>query len=139
MGLKSIAARNASLANDYGASTGPNAAAAHEVAFYAGDPENGGVELDSAGGYVRPLLVNDGTSWAAPAGGAVSSVIVDLPTSTDEWTVGGFPAVADYFLLIDSTTGDEWDTGLLAEPISVAAAGETPHAQLTVYYENLGA
>lgn len=139
MGLLSIAAQNASLANDYGANTGPNAATAHEVAFYAGDPENGGVELDSAGGYARPLLTNDGTNWAAPAGGAVSSGTVDLPTSTDEWTAGGFPAVADYFLLIDSITGDFWDSGLLADPISVDAAGETPHAQLTVYYENLGA
>lgn len=139
MGLLTTPAQNASLDNDYGATKGPNAAAAHELALYAGDPAAGGVELDSAGGYARPLVTNNGTNWAAAAGGAKTSAILAFAVSTGEWTVAASPAVATHFLLIDSTTGDFWDSGLLAPPISVDAAGETPHAQLTVYYDNTGA
>lgn len=136
MALVSIAAQNASLDNDYGATAGPNAAAAHEVALYQGDPLNGGVELDAAGGYARPTITNDGTTWAAAAGGSKSSAVVTFADSTDEWTVGGSPAVATHFLLIDATTGDFWDSGLLGDEISVEAAGPGPSVQLTIYYES---
>jgi hypothetical protein len=139
MALVSIPAQNASLDNDYGATKGPNAAAAHEVALYAGDPLTGGVELDSAGGYARPVVSNDGTTWAAADGGAKTSAVVTWDVSTAEWTSAGDPAVADYFLLIDSATGDFWDSGLLSDPISVDAAGATPSAVLTVFYDNEGA
>lgn len=136
MALVSIAAQNASLDNDYGAAKGPNAAASHEVALYQGDPVNGGVELDAAGGYARPTVTNDGTSWAAAAGGAKTSAVVGFADATAEWTVAGVPAVATHFLLVDATTGDFWDSGLLGDEVSVEAAGPGPSVQLTIYYES---
>jgi hypothetical protein len=136
MALVSIAAQNASLDNDYGATAGPNAAAAHEVALYAGDPLTGGVELDAAGGYARPTVTNDGASWAAADGGAKTSTVVAFADSTDEWTVAGDPAVATHFLLVDASTGDFWDSGLLGDEVSVEAAGPGPRVQLTIYYES---
>lgn len=139
MGLLSIAEQNRSLALYYGANKGSIASPSHQVALYAGDPENGGVELDSFGGYVRPVATNNGTTWATPAGGSVTSAVLSLAVSTDEWTVAGAPAVADYFLLFATDTGDAGDSGQLADPISVGGAGETPRIQLTVFYDNTGA
>jgi hypothetical protein len=106
------------------------------VALYAGDPLTGGVELDSAGGYARPTVTNDGTSWPAADGGAKTSAVVTFADSTAEWTVDASPAVATHFLLVDASTGDFWDSGLLGDEVSVEAAGPGPSVQLTIYYES---
>lgn len=139
-GVLDVAAQNASLDNDYGATKGPNAATAHQFALYAGDPQLNGVELDAAGGYARVVIPNDGTSWPdAAANGAKTAAPVTLPAATGEWTVGGAPAVATHFVLIDNADGvTGWDSGRLDSPISVDVAGVTGSASPTVYYNSAG-
>lgn len=135
MALVSIEERNRSLNLYYGADAGSIASPSHDVALYAGDPLTGGVELDSAGGYVRPTITNDGTTWSGASGGATTSALVSFADATAEWTVAGNPAVATHYQLIATDTDDAGDSGLLGEPISVDAAGPVPQIQITVYYD----
>jgi hypothetical protein len=139
MALVSVGEQNRSLNLYYGANKGSIASPSHEVALYVGDPsipadQGGGVELDAAGGYVRPVIANDGTTWPGAADGATSSTPVAFDASTGEWTVDGAPAVADYFLLIATDTGDAGDSGRLDAPVSVGAAGAVVKPTLTVFY-----
>jgi len=132
MTLISTAAQNKSLANDYGASKGPNAASAHKVRLYVGDPAAGGSELASTGGYTPPVLSNDGTGWpSTPSAGAITSAPVTFATSTAAWA-----SVPTHFLLEDNTTGDAWDSGPLANEIVVDQAGTVVTATLTVFYNS---
>lgn len=134
MALVSIAEQNRSLDLYYGANKGSIASPSHEVALYAGDPLAGGVEMDSAGGYARPVIDNDGTGWPGAVGGATTSANVVWGVSTDEWTVAGSPAVATHFQLFASDTGDAGDSGQLDTPLSVGAAGAVVTRTLTVFY-----
>lgn len=129
MPIRDIAAQNASLANDYGASRGPNSAASHQLCLFAGDPNDGGTELTSAGGYARVTLTNDGTNWPAPANGEVTGVKATFPQSTGAWSDD-----ATHWALLGSD-GLWWDTGELESPISVTAAGVTKTIQPTIYYD----
>jgi hypothetical protein len=132
MSLVSIDAQNASLDNDYGASTGPAAAAAHQVALFVGDPLAGGTELTSDGGYVRPVVTNNGTNWPGATSGATTSVTIAFDASTDAWS--GIPT---HWLLYDDADGTTaWDSGELdpTAPISVDVADVVVEVTLTVYY-----
>lgn len=135
MSLVSAAAQNASLAMSYGGAKGSSAPTTIEVALFVGDPANGGTELAATGGYAAPTFNNDATTWPdAPADGSITSALLMIATST-----GAFSGVADYFLIRDASTGDEWDSAPLTSPITVAEAGVIVQVQLTVYYNSLGA
>ena len=135
MSLVSVAARNASLAMSYGAGKGSSAPSQLEVALFHGDPANGGVELDSDGGYARVVVDNDGTTWPdAPADGAVTSSAISFATATGAWS-----DTADCFQIYDASTGDAWDSGRLSDEVSVDTAGTVITVELTVYYNDLGA
>lgn len=134
MTLYSVAAQNASLDNDYGATKGPNAAAAHEVALFTNDPDLGGVELDAIGGYARVVWTNNGTNWPAASGGQKTSAPLAFPDATDAWS-----DTAKWYVLYDaadSTT--QWDGAPLSDEISITAAEAGPIAELTIYYNNTG-
>lgn len=114
--IRDIAARNASLANDYGATKGPNAAASHQFAVFEGDPNGDGVEL-TGGGYARVTLVNDGTVWPAPVGGQLT-IDVNLPLTGEPVGIG------DHFALFDAADGTTcWDTGPLTGELLYTTAG----------------
>lgn len=131
--IRDDAAANASLAGDYGATHGPNAPASHQVALFAGDPNDDGVEIDTAGGYTRQALTNDATGWPnAAANRQITSAEVTW-TSTGEWTAGGVPATATHFALLGAD-GLWWDTGLLDESVDVPGAGITLTVACTVSY-----
>lgn len=134
MTLLDPAAQSASLDNDYGANKGPNAAAAHELALFTGDPVLGGTELTSDGGYVRVVVTNNGTNWPGASGGSTTSAVQSLPTSTGAWS-----DTATWFVLLDHADSvTRWDSGPLADEISVDAAGTVVTTSLTVYYEDSG-
>jgi hypothetical protein len=135
MALLDTAAQNASLDNDYGATKGPNAAAAHQLALFAGDPQAGGVELDNTvGGYARVTITNNGTNWPAASGGAKTATFQAYAASTDAWS-----AVATHWVLFDAADGTtRWDSGRLDTAISVDGPGETPNVAPTVYYNTTG-
>lgn len=117
--LIDVAARNASLDNDYGTTRGPNAAASHQVALYDED----GVELSSAG-YARVTL--PAASWPAAVDGQKSATVV-FPAPTGEW----LPAVS-WRLIAGGVT---WDGGDFYDPLYVtAASGTGPSVTVTVYY-----
>lgn len=134
--LISTAAQNASLANDYGANKGPNAASSLEVALFTDDPSLGGTELTSDGGYARVTVANDGTTWPdAPSAGSITSATVTFAAPTGAWS-----DTAKWFVLYDaadSTTA--WDAQELTQEVDVLDAGPAVPIQMTVYYENLGA
>lgn len=135
MSLLSVAARNASLAMSYGAGRGSSAPASLEVALFVGDPANGGTELAADGGYAPVTVPNDATTWPdAPTDGAITSTTLTYPTATGAWS-----DVATHFLIRDATTGDEWDSGQLADDISVDVAGTVTTVALTVFYNDEGA
>lgn len=134
MPIRDVAAMNASLNNDYGVSTGPNAPASHECALFNGDPlideaDGGGVELNSTDcpGYARVLLSQAG--WPAAVDG-VKSRLVTFPDATGEWSVG-----ATHWALI--ATGEVfWDCGEIPDPLEVTGAGDGPQVEVTVFYDN---
>lgn len=130
MTLLSTAAQNASLDNDYGATAGSNAPAAHQVALFSGDPLLGGTELDSTGGYARVVITNDGTTWPGASGGSTTSAAVSFGTSSAAWS-----DTATHFVLYDDADGTTaWDAGLLDEEIAVDAASTVVETTLTVFY-----
>lgn len=129
MPIRDVAAQNASLDNDYGASTGPNAPGSHELALYSGDPLTDGVELDSGDcpGYARVLLAQAG--WPAASGGEKSR-LVTFPDATGEWSM-----VATHWALV-ATGGVFWDCGEMPVPLVVTGAGDGPQVEVTVFYNN---
>lgn len=144
MPIRDVAAQNASLNNDYGATKGPNAAPSHLVALFAGDPGNGGVEIadttevdDGAGGttfvangYARASITNDGTTWAAAADGLKSTnAPVQFPAALAE-----YPATITHAALFAPDGVTMWDYSPTADPIDVTAAGNGPAVALTVFY-----
>lgn len=134
MGLLSIAAQNASLDHDYGASKAAGAPAAFELALFNGDPTLDGVEMDAAGGYARVTMTNDGTNFPAAADGQKVCAEVTFPTPTGEWTAAGEPDTATYWVLFDAATGDAWDYDELTEEIDVEEAGGTVTVQPVIFY-----
>jgi hypothetical protein len=134
MPLMDTAAQNASLDNDYGATKGPNAPASLSLELWAGDPTNGGVQMDAVGGYAPPTVTNDGTNFPPAADGAKTCAAISFGTSTGEWLAGGNPDVATHFLLRDTATGTAWDTGQLGDEISVEAAGTEVTVQPVIFY-----
>lgn len=141
MTLLSPAAQSASLDNDYGANAGPNAPADLEVALFNGDPLLGGTELTGDGGYAAVSVPNDGATWPdAASGGAKTSAVISFPDPTAAWS-----DTATFFVLRDASTGDEWDSGVLADVIDVDEDEDgnltvlSVATQLTVFYEDLGA
>lgn len=134
MTLLSPAAQSASLDNDYGANKGPNAAAAHELALFNGDPRLGGTELTSDGGYARVVITNNGTNWPGASGGSTTSAQQTFAASTDAWS-----DTATFFVLYDHADGTTaWDSGELADEISVETSGTEVATSVTVYYEDSG-
>lgn len=122
--IRDIAARNASLDNDYGPNRGPNAADSHQLALFDAD----GVELDStsAPGYARVTVAP--SAWPAAVDGTKSTTVT-FPAPTGEWE----PAVS-WQLVGDD--GHVWDTADLADPLLVTAASPVgPVVAVTVFYE----
>lgn len=135
MSLLDVAAQNASLDNDYGATKGANAPAAHQVAIFTDHPDLGGVELDSFGGYARVMWTNNGTNWPAASGGQKVSADVVFATSSDEWQAGGVSATGTYWVLFDNADGTtRWDCGRISDEVSVSATGAVVTLRLTIYY-----
>ena len=131
MPLGSVTAMNKSLDNDYGTTRGPNAAASHQVALFAGDPLEGGVEATTGTcpGYARVALTN-GAAWGASVDGIKSTVApVQFPNATAEWT-----DTLTHFALYDGAT--LWDCAPLDEPIDVTASGAGPAVLLSIFYSD---
>ena len=125
MPIRDIAAMNASLDNDYGATHGPNAPASHELALFDGDPMTDGVELT---GYGRATVANDAT-WAAAADGQKQTVApVQMPD------VAGEQDEATYWGLFDGTT--MWDCAPLTESVQVTEAGPGPLVSPVIFYSD---
>lgn len=143
-----VAAQCASLANDYGATRGPNSAAEFDLELWIGDPngtgyevptstvlvdENTGAESTVANGYVAPVVANDGTNFppADPASGVLTTPVFAAPVSTEE-----YPEAVTHWLLRDRATGNAWDSGALPrdQRITVDAAGVTPRLSLAIFY-----
>jgi hypothetical protein len=137
--LVSIAAQNKSLDNDYGATHGANAPAAHTVRLWIGDPEVDGIEVPDtteteagtvANGYAAVVAANDATTWAAAVDGQKVSVFIEFPAALE-----AYPDTITHFTTESSTDSTEvWDSGPLLEPIDITSAGDGPSAQLTIFY-----
>ena len=144
MPILSTAAENASLNNDYGATKGPNAAAAHQVALFIGDPAGDGIEvpnttvteefpLGTPNGYARVVLTNNGTNWAAAADGQKDSAIaVEFPDALE-----AYPGTVTHFALFDNADGvTGWDCAPLLDPLDITEAGDGVSVALTVFYSD---
>lgn len=121
------AARNKSLANDYGPTRGPNAAASHTVELWDGDPSLDGSAQITGGGYAASAPVAPG-DWSAPDGGQIQATPT-FPSPTGAWST------ATHFVLRGSD-GLGWDYGVLAEPLYVTGAGGPPEVTVTVFYND---
>ena len=123
MPIRDIVAMNASLANDYGATHGPNAPEEHELAIFDGDPSVEGVEVAE---QPRATVTND-AGWADPENGQVARVVpVQMPDATAAYD-------ADYWALIAG--GVMWDYGPLTEPLEVTEAGPGPLVSPVIFYD----
>jgi hypothetical protein len=128
MPLGSVAAMNASLDNDYGTTRGPHAAASHELALFAGDPLDSGVEI-VGNGYARVTVLP--AAWlAADEGQKSTAAAVQFPNATDEWD-----ETVTHFALFDHADHvTMWDSAPLDEPVDVTAAGAGPAVIPTIFY-----
>jgi hypothetical protein len=119
--LRDVAAINASLDNDYGATRGPNTPAALEVALL--ETREPGSEI-TGGGYSRPTLDSD--DWLPAADGVKSSAPVSMGTPSGAWDT------ANYAGLYDPVAAVWWDVVPLAEPLTVTGAGDPVTVVLSV-------
>lgn len=129
-----VDAQNAALDALLGDGAAGSVPTSWEVALFAGDPANGGTELTSAGGYVRPVIANDTATWPDAVDGEKLSAIIDFDAPTDAWS-----ATATYFLLIDhadSTT--QWFPGLLLDPLTIFGTETAVQVQLSLFWDTLG-
>ena len=109
------AAQNATLDAMFGDNRGATMPTSFEVALYDGHPLSGGTEV-SGGGYVRPVVANNSTTFPLPAdGGLKTSAAIAITDPTGAWS-----DTVTHWLLIDaadSTTRYVW--GLLSEELSI--------------------
>lgn len=132
MPLVDTGAMDASLANDYGDTRGPQAADSHTLELWYGDPRlDGSVQLDTAvGGYAAPT-VNPG-DWEAPTGGAIRVTVV-FADATDAWS-----DPATHWAL----RGDDtflWDADALTDALVVTGAGSVTPVNVVIYHADLQA
>jgi hypothetical protein len=122
------AAANASLAGDFGAARGPNAADSHDLELWDGDPTQDGSAQLSGNGYAAAVILP--ADWSTPSGRTVTaSVVFDAPTGP--WST------ATHALLRDPVSGYAWDYGQLAEPAEVTEAADAgPTVTVAVFYDN---
>lgn len=142
MGPLDTAAQAASLDNDYGANHGAGSPTTFNLELWAGDPGNGGVQMDSVGGYAPAPMANNGTNFPATdtSTGTKTCAVQTFATPTAAWTAGGVAADADYWLLRDPATGHAWDYAAIeaGSEISVSAAGgAAPTVQPVIFYGGL--
>lgn len=128
MPIRDVEAQNASLANDYGPTHGPNSPDSHDLALFNGDPmvvdpsDDPGVEVTGPG-YGRGVI--DMADWSVPSGGSILATGA-MPTPTGEWDEG------THWALFDGDT--MWDTGALQEPVNVTGAGDPPLVNVQIFH-----
>lgn len=111
---------NSHMEASYGPNRGANRPSTHEYALFFGDPRDGGVEI-TGGGYAR-VTVDGDTDWEAAADGGISTVQLQLPATTDEYS-----SEATHWALFYDDGGDVLDdSGPLIEPINVTGVGSGP-------------
>ena len=115
MGL-SVAAQNDYLDNTLGTSRGAATPAVLEIALFAGDPENGGVELSADGGYVR--IDWDSDDWTTAENGRQYSNAELEWTATDE-----FSDEATHWAAFVPAEDDPYMSFALDEELDVSGAG----------------
>lgn len=131
MPLVDVGAMNASLANDYGDTRGPQAADSHTLELWYGDPRlEGSVELSAVGGYVAATVLPG--DWEAPTGGAIRTV-VNFADSTDEWSD---PAT---HWALRGDDGYLWDADALTDPLIVTGPGTITPVLVVIYHADLQA
>lgn len=126
MAIIDVEAMNASLANDYGPTRGPQAADSHEIALYDAHPWQGGVEIEGDG-YTRATILP--ADWSVPEDGATSADgLFGAPTGPGDWDQ------ATHWVAVDPATDVRWDADALSEPLVVTAGGTAPQITVTVYH-----
>lgn len=134
MPIRDMAARNASLNNDYGVNRGPNAPASHQLALFYGDPmflpeDGGGVEV-VGNGYARQTVLP--ADWLdADQGRKTLAASKQFPNTTAEW-----PDTVTHWALFAADGVTMWDCGPLAEPFDVTGAAAGPIVSVTVFYDS---
>lgn len=125
-----VAAQSAALDALLGDNRGVTMPTSFEVALFNGDPQLGGSELTSDGGYVRVTVANDSTTFPAAVSGQKVSAVIAFATSSDAWS-----DTATHYLLYDaadSTTA--WFPGRLLDEVSVDDADTDVAVQLAAYW-----
>lgn len=118
-----VAAQNATLDALLGDSAGASMPSQYEFALYAGDPANGGVEVDSLNGYVRPVIDSDSAQWPDAVDGIKTGTTIPFADPSGAWTADGAVQWITHFVLFDhadSTT--RYFPRPLTEPFIVPAA-----------------
>lgn len=122
---------NSHLEASYGPNRGALRPSTHEYALFFGDPAEAGAVEASGGGYAR-ITIDGDTDWNPADGGAITSDLMQLPDTTDEWDVD-----PDYWALIYDDGGDVLDdSGPLSEPLNVTGAAAGPRVRATVRFAN---
>lgn len=134
MPIRDVAARNASLNNDYGTTRGPNAPSSHQLALFYGDPmfsvEDGGGTEVVGNGYARQTV--NPTDWLDSVDGRKNLVTPkQFPNTTAEWD-----DTVTHWALFANDGVTMWDCGPLAEPFDVTAAAAGPIVDVTVFYDS---
>lgn len=144
-----LTAQCASLANDFGATKGPNAAVSFWVELWVGSPDAGGHQMPSTttvvdddtdvestvpNGYARAVLANNGTNFPAadPTTGVLETPPVEgFPTSTAE-----YPDSATHWVLRDTATDAIWQWAAFPADaqITISDAGVRPRPSLSIFY-----
>lgn len=142
MPIRDLAARNASLNNDYGATHGPNSPDSFEVALFTGDPMTDGVEIADTtdteefgvipNGYARVVIDNDGPTFPPAVDAVKSSIAIQFPDALAE-----YPDSVTHWALIDAADSTTmWDCAALIEPYEQTTAGPGPNPVLSVFFDD---
>lgn len=118
-----IVPMNAVLDAAFGVDRASHCPATLYVALYYGDPTDGGLELESDGGYGR--ITVDETDWLAAVDGVKTTDWLTFPTPTDAWS-----SEATHFALLDGD-GFIWHSAPVRDvlgdvPLNVTGVGPAP-------------
>lgn len=125
-----LVAQNAGLDALLGDGAAASIPTTWEIALFNGDPQAGGTEITSAGGYVRPVVPNDSATFPDAVDGEKLSAIIDVDAPSGPWS-----DTVTHFLLIDggdSTT--QWFPGTLADPLTVFGTETAVRIQLSLFW-----
>lgn len=122
-----------------GDGAGSSSPASFELALFNGDPDNGGTEVVSSGGYVRFEPANNSTNFPDASGGQKVSAIFDFGDPSGPWVGVSTDEITHWLLLDASDSTTRYISRRFTSPFTVTGAETETPVQLVISWNTEGA